>query len=235
MLFRSAAAVAVMLPDAFFTDMAFSGRLVTLFIILALGFLLGASGLSVAPLALALLMRGLDPGAVFLLLCAAPVFNMTELFNLGRVLGRAKSIIFMFASCVPSFVAAKIMQDLYTGKLWSFTFDELSAKPMENGFFLPGIVIFGLLCLGALVFLLRRDRKEKPLDLPADAVRLYLSGSWSEETESRLCDALAEVEGVSVAGVYAARGLVLIRGPVDFAALSAACESVGLTLERTEQ
>ena len=227
------AAIATAFPDAFFTDMNFSGRTVTLFIALVLSFLVGSTGIACAPVVLALLARELDPGVGLLILCAAPVFNMTELYNLGRAIGRGKAIFYMFANCVPAFVGAKILQDLYMGKLISWTIPAISAKPMENAFFLPGIILLALLCAAGVILLLRS--REGRVEIPEGAVKLYVSGGITPERAEGLKARLEALEGVSVIGVYAAKKLVLIRGAAEFDALSAACEAEGLQLDGTEE
>lgn len=227
------AAIATAFPDAFFTDMNFSGRTVTLFIALVFSFLVGSSGIVCAPVVLALLACKLDPGVGLLILCAAPVFNMTELYNLGRAIGRGKAIFYMFANCVPAFVGAKILQDMYMGKLISWTVPAISAKPMENAFFLPGIFVLVLLCAAGVVLLLRR--REGRVEIPEGAVKLYISGSITPERAEGLKARLEALEGVSVIGIYTAKKLVLIRGAAEFDALSAACEAEGLQLDGTEE
>ena len=227
------AAIATAFPDAFFTDMDFSGRAVTLFIALVFSFLVGSPGITCAPVVLALLTCELDPGVGLLILCAAPVFNMSELYNLGRAIGRGKAIFYMFANCVPAFIGAKILQDLYMGKLLSRTVPAISAKPMENAFFLPGIILLAILCAVGVILLLRG--REGRVEIPEGAVKLHISGSITPERAKGLKGRLEALEGVSVIGVYAAKKLVLIRGTAEFDALSAACEAEGLQLDGTEE
>ena len=227
------AAIATAFPDAFFTDMNFSGRTVTLFIALVFSFLVGSSGIVCAPVVLALLACRLDPGVGLLILCAAPVFNMGELYNLGRAIGRGKAIGYMFANCVPAFVGAKILQDLYMGKLISWSVPAISAKPMENVFFLPGIILMAILCAVGVILLLRG--RAGRVEIPEGAVKLHISGSIMPERAEGLKARLEALEGVSVIGIYAAKKLVLIRGTADFDALSAACEAEGLQLDGTEE
>lgn len=227
------AAIATAFPDAFFTDMNFSGRTVTLFIAFVFSFLVGSNGLACAPVVLALLARELDPGAGLLILCTAPVFNMSELYNLGRAIGRGKAIFYMLANCVPAFIGAKIFQDLYMGKLIPWSIPEISAKPMENAFFLPGILLMVLLVAGWVILLVRSG--EGRVEIPEGAVKLRISGSITQERTEALKAQLEALEGVSVIAVYAARKLVIIRGEAEFDALSAACEAAGLQLDGTEE
>lgn len=229
------AALATALPDTFFADIGLVGTMLCFFLCLSLGFLVGAPALSAAPVLLGLLLRGLGPGPALFVLCAAPVFNITELYNIGRVIGRGKTVIYMLANTLPALVVSKLFQDIVAAKLIGYAPPAVSASPAENAGFAVGVVcaVLLLVLLGiSLAGDLRRSREEH-----ADRgdMKLFLSGAWGEQTEQILQDALSALPGISVLAIRRERGTAVLSGTAEFDVLAEAVRSAGLSLDRTEE
>lgn len=89
-----AGAIAVLLPDDFFSLLADKPMLNMLLVLLiSVPMYLCATGS--VPIAAALMLKGLTPGAALVLLMAGPATNMASIMVIGKVLGRRTLILYL--------------------------------------------------------------------------------------------------------------------------------------------
>jgi len=106
------------------------------------------------PIALALLLKGLNPGAALVFLLAGPATNIVTISAVGKILGKRELIIYLLSICITS---------ILFGLLLDYTYQFFSIKPLEeisrNKQFIPEWLkeIFAWLLIGSLGYILRGE------------------------------------------------------------------------------
>jgi hypothetical protein len=81
-------------PDDFFT--AYLGnRWASMLVMLAVGLPLYVCATASTPLAAALVLKGLNPGAALVLLLVGPATNLATVLTVGRMLGKASAVLYV--------------------------------------------------------------------------------------------------------------------------------------------
>ena len=91
------------------------------------------------PIAAALVMKGMSPGAALVLLMAGPATNMATLTTVAGILGRRTLAIYLFAIVTCTLVFAFITDAIYAG----FGISAQAAAIVDSGEFLPAWVETG--------------------------------------------------------------------------------------------
>jgi uncharacterized membrane protein YraQ (UPF0718 family) len=140
--------ITVVVPDDFFGETIPSGFLAML-MMLALSMPMYICATASTPVAAALVLKGLDPGAALVLLLAGPATNVTTMLVVRNFLGTAVLRVYIVSLIVVSLVLGWLVNLLYEG----MDIDLASAIPhvhnMEHGWLATG---GGLLLSALLVF-----------------------------------------------------------------------------------
>lgn len=91
-----ATAISVLLPDDFFT-MYLDNKILSMLIVLSASVPLYICATGSVPIAVALMAKGLSPGAALVLLMAGPATNAATIAVLTKVLGRKTVLIYLFS------------------------------------------------------------------------------------------------------------------------------------------
>lgn len=93
----AAALITFILPENFFTDTAFAEGPLAMLFMLILGMPLYICSTSSIPVALALMAKGISPGAAYVFLISGPVTNITSLSVLLKNLGKKQTLLYIFS------------------------------------------------------------------------------------------------------------------------------------------
>lgn len=132
-----------MLPDDFFLRYL-DNELVSLLLMLLIGIPLYICASASTPIAAALILKGLSPGAALVLLLAGPATNAATLTVLTHHLGRRATAIYLFAIAFSSLLLGWLTNRLYS---WS----GLELVPLVSS---EGHEVHGLFSVAAAVLLL---------------------------------------------------------------------------------
>ncbi len=107
-----AGVIAAVLPDGFFTA---AGRheLLSMFVMLGVGIPLYICATASTPIAAALLLKGLSPGAALVFLLAGPATNPASLAVVGKMLGRRSLAIYLGAIALCAVGMGLLLNRLY--------------------------------------------------------------------------------------------------------------------------
>lgn len=89
------AAVTVLLPDGFFADSLKGHEWLQLFLMAVLGFPMYVCSTAAIPIAAALVMKGLSPGAAFVFLMTGPAVNAMSIAAISTLIGRRAAIAYV--------------------------------------------------------------------------------------------------------------------------------------------
>lgn len=112
--------ISAAVPAAFFEHYLGAG-LPAMLLMLAVGVPLYICATSSTPIAAALILKGVSPGAALVFLLAGPATNITSLTVLSGVLGRRATIIYLTAIAVMSVIFGLILDQIYA-------FSDISAQ-----------------------------------------------------------------------------------------------------------
>ena len=146
-----AGVITILVPDSFFALFAGNSLMSMLFVLLfSIPMYLCATGS--IPIAVALMLKGLTPGAALVLLMAGPASNAASMLVIGKVLGR-KSLLLYLCSIVGGAVLFGLLVDALLPASW-FMFEGRGA--VADCCSASGDSLFSWICTGLLVVLLLR-------------------------------------------------------------------------------
>lgn len=145
--------ITVFVPDTFFAVFK-DNSLLSMLLVLAIAIPMYICATGSIPIAVALMMKGLTPGAGLVLLMAGPACNVASMLVVGRVLGR-RTLATYLASIIVGSIGFGLAIDHLLPRSW-FTPTLLSANACctesHTGWFsLACTVLLGLLLLNAFI------------------------------------------------------------------------------------
>jgi len=109
----AAGAMTVFISDGFFVG-HLGGGVITMLFMLALGLPMSVCASASTPIAAAMIMKGLSPGAALVFLLAGPATNIGSMALIGRFMGGRALSIYISAICVCSIALGLALDGLYT-------------------------------------------------------------------------------------------------------------------------
>ena len=234
--------ITVYVPDSFFQQFAGNSFLSILIVLLfAIPMYLCATGS--IPIAIALMLKGLTPGAALVLLMAGPAVNVASMLVIQRVMGTRTLMIYIGSIVGGSILFALGVDYLFPRELFINPLVENSV--CNHG----GPSIFQWICTGFLTLLLinamiRRFLMTKKCSCQtagAGAANCSLSAPASvfviEGMKCNHCKANAEkamqgVAGVKQVDIDLAAGTATLQGNYDAEEVIAAVEGIGFKVNR---
>jgi uncharacterized membrane protein YraQ (UPF0718 family) len=110
-----AAVISIVIPEDFFNYPVLSNPLVSMVLMIIIGIPMYICSTSSIPVAVALIAKGLSPGAAYVFLVAGPATNAASLAVIGKTLGRKTTIRYLVSIIVGSLVFGFVMDAFYTG------------------------------------------------------------------------------------------------------------------------
>ena len=232
-----AAAITQLVPDSYFTLFTDNSLLSMLLVLLmAIPMYLCATGS--IPIAVALILKGITPGAGLVLLMAGPASNIASILVIRKVLGARTQALYL-GSIIVGAIAAGLVIDLLLPTEWltghlilTGTCEEGCTSPLAWG---CSIVLCLLLANALLIQPLRQKRlchnaspKQHPTSMEQH-IQLQIKGMNCHHCQATAKKALASVEGVTAVQVDLASGKAFIQGNASVDQLKKAVEAVGFT------
>lgn len=243
--------ITVLVPDDFFMLFADNSLLSMLLVLLvAIPMYLCATGS--IPIAVALMLKGLTPGAALVLLMAGPAANAASVMVIGKVLGR-KTLVVYVASIVLGAVAFGLGIDYLLPREW-FTEPIRAIHACDHAhmpwFNVVCTVVLVALLVNAMILRYRRkgehacscghDHNEEVAPSCGCATeevackseyRFRVEGMHCNKCRANVERVLQGVEGVESVEVDLATGSVVVRGTVsDVQELYRAVEAIGFSV-----
>lgn len=233
--------ITTLVPDAWFSVFK-DNSLLSILLVLAISIPMYVCATGSIPIAVALMMKGLTPGAALVLLMAGPACNVASLLVIRKVLGRRTQLIYLTAIILGA-IAFGLGIDYLLPRQW-FT----SSLLMQNGCcHEEHIGWFSILCTIALLLMLAHallfhhdhhhhhdceecaTAYEEGSDLSEGGERqvFHIQGMNCNHCASNVERAIRSVAGVTDVSVSLTENSALVSGQFDAAAIKAAIESIG--------
>ncbi|WP_418991473.1 permease [Alistipes sp.] len=221
--------VTVLLPDGFFA--AFHDRpLLNMLLVLALSVPMYLCATGSIPIAAALMLKGLSPGAALVLLMAGPATNLAAMLVIGKVLGR-RTLLCYLAAILAGAIGFGLAVDYllpsgwFTSVLADFSPAHCAAAGPVWWKTLSSVLFLALL---ARAFLL----KYRTPKIDTHMKRTFrIEGMVCNHCKSNVEQGLARIPGVASVEVDLAQGVASVEGEAAAEEIVAAIEQLGYECE----
>lgn len=212
-----AGAITVLVPDGFFAE--FGDRpLLNMLLVLAVSAPMYLCATGSVPIAAALMLKGLSPGAAFVLLMAGPATNMAAILVIGKVLGR-KTLLLYLLSIIVGAMTFGLGIDYLLPREWFTAASTEYAAACCHGATLPwwktaSAALFTVLLVVALV---RRHQHTKVEQQTTKTMeKAYkIQGMMCNHCKANVERNLAKLEGVEAVRVDLEAGVAYVTGTVE--------------------
>ena len=144
-----AALISSLVPEDFFAEtLAVSGGgIIAMLVMMVLGIPVYVCATASVPIAVALIAKGLNPGAALVFLMTGPATNAATLVTLGSQLGKRTAIVFLLTVMVSSLVGGIILDAIFRGDISQITHAHGAMLPawLKN---IAAVVLLGVLGWG---------------------------------------------------------------------------------------
>jgi uncharacterized protein len=236
-----AALISVFVPDNFFAEKipnSFVGMLLILVVAIPLYICATAS----VPVAAALILKGLSPGAALVFLMAGPATNAATITMIGKVLGR-KSLFAYLGAIVTGAILSGLFIDNFLPREW-FMLSEHYGHIHNHHEMLPiwlktaSAIILALLLVNGYVqkYLIKHNMGNQNAGTnfnPATIQTIYVGGMTCNHCKANVENSVKAARGVESVMVDLASGKVEISGDgVDLVSVRKGIEEIGYTVKQ---
>ena len=224
-----AALIQVAVPDEFFLSFG-SQPLVQMLVILAIAVPMYICSTGSIPVAAALMMKGLSPGAALVMLMAGPAVNLASILVVHKAMGRRFTSIYLLT--IVGFAVFFGLLLNATGLDFSVASHDACCmtSALPSPFKLICATILTLLIIFALMMkLFSKFTTKKPLD--PDVVVYRVEDMHCSHCEAAVVRAVEDVPGVEKAKASASANTLTIKGPATEETIRSAVEGIGYTFK----
>lgn len=228
--------ITVLVPEGWFS--IFQGNtLASMLLVLAIAMPMYVCATGSIPIAVALMLKGLTPGAALVLLMAGPACNFASMIVVRKVLGMKTTLVYMLSIVAGAIGFGCIVDWLQ----FSGNVDFLSHLTMQHACCHEPDSWFAWTCTAALLVLLvnalviskfKSDKKEENTSTAMSTQIYHIEGMNCNHCRMSAEKALLGVEGVTAASVDLASKEARIEGTASEESLSKAISEIGFTLTK---
>jgi len=227
-----AGAISAAIPDNYLSGVL-GGGIVSMLIMMAVGIPVYVCATASVPIAAALMMKGISPGAALVFLMTGPATNAAAITTVWKVMGKRIAAIYLAAVAVSALVAGLVLDMMFKGN---------GAHAMAHAhWMLPGYVntICAFALLGVLAYTFFQPTKVGEAPKAAEEgriIRLSIEGMTCNHCANAVRRALVEIRGVASAEVDLRKGEAVVSGAgLDAAQLTKAVEALGYRVTGTRE
>lgn len=220
-----AAAITVFVPDGFFTTFA-RYPLLSMIAVVIVAVPMYVCSTGSIPIALSLMLKGLSPGAAFVLLMAGPAANFASIIIVGKALGKRAAATYL-GTIILGAIAFGLCIDYILPKEWfqtAMTATHIGCHVAFSPFQAVCSVVLVLLLINAII-LKYKSKSDKVMDQT-----FVVKGMSCGHCRAMVEKNLAKLPGVESVEVDLASGKTRINGHVEEAAVREVIEDLGFSL-----
>ena len=225
-----AALIQVAVPDEFFLSFG-SQPLLQMLVILVIAVPMYICSTGSIPVAAALMMKGLSPGAALVMLMAGPAVNLASILVVHKSMGRRFTSIYLMT--IVGF--AVLFGLLLNATGWDFTIAAqdaccMSTSALPSPFKIVCATVLTLLIIFALMMkFFSKFTAQKPLD--PDVTVYRVEDMHCSHCEAAVVRAVENLPGVEKAKASASANTLTIKGPATEETIRTAVEGIGYTFK----
>ena len=228
----AAGLITIFVPDDFFLTFAGGAKWLNYLLVLLIAAPMYVCATGSIPIAAALMMKGLSPGAAFIFLMAGPATNLASVLVLGRTLGRKTLITYLlsiFAGALAFGAAADFLfpQEWFTAKVTGTVCGHCHGASAQETDWFKLISSAVLLALIARAFILKHIQPKTKNNM----LTFNVTGMMCNHCKANVERTVAAIEGVSSVQVDLASGKVCVEGQVSPESVIKAVTEIGYGCE----
>ena len=232
-----AAVLSVFIPDDFFTGVL-GGGIIAMIIMVFFGIPVYVCATASVPIAAALIVKGVSPGAALVFLMTGPATNAATISTINKVLGKKTTFIYLFVVAGGAVISGMIL-DLFF-KHESVEFVHSTHEVLPEWFILTCGLILMVVLINSIYRIYKPDGLEKTDMALSDeaetkSVVLRIKGMSCSHCAANVKNTLLKVEGIETVKVDLKKGKASITGAViEHSVLKKQVEDVGFTITSIE-
>jgi hypothetical protein len=225
-----AALIQVAVPDEFFLNFG-KQPLLQMLVILVIAVPMYVCSTGSIPVAAALMMKGLSPGAALVMLMAGPAVNLASILVVRKSMGKRFTRIYLLTIVIFSILFGLILNAFGPGVIPTSRadFSHVSHMTMPSTFKLICAIVLILLIIFALTMKLFERFIHKATD--PDTTVYTVEGMNCSHCEAAVVRAVETIPGVETAKASASGKTLSVKGQVEDEAIRAAVEKAGYTFK----
>lgn len=207
-----AAIITIAVPDNFFAEFN-DYPLLNMVVILAISIPMYLCATGSIPIAAALMLKGLSPGAALVLLMAGPATNMAAILVINKVLGRKTLIIYLFTIIAGAIGFGLIVDYLLPATWFSISDSGYCNHCSHEGaswWQIASSIIFIILLVAA--FINKYIKKKKNCECCTSQRKFKIKGMMCNHCKANVESNLAKLPGVTSVHVELAEGIAYVEG-----------------------
>jgi len=230
----AAALITALVPDDFFADElggVLTGGIGAMLIMMAIGIPVYVCATASVPIAAALIIKGVSPGAAMAFLMTGPATNAATIATVWKTMGRRTAVVYLLTVAVTAVASGLLLDALFEAT-------DINPKP-ATGEMMPDWlkIASALALLGVMLHALLRphgasdhDADETDHAHESKTLTLTVRGMTCSHCADAVRRALLECQGVDSASVDLASGAAIVRGEGNLDELRRSIESLGYTV-----
>lgn len=230
-----AALIAVLVPSGFFAKFA-DYPLLNMLIVLCIAAPMYVCATGSIPVALSLMLKGMSPGAAFVLLMAGPATNMASILVIGKVFGK-RSLVIYLSSIILGAIGFGLIIDYMLPRVW-FT-EHLANVVTMPECCRPSTPIFNILCSIAFAAMLvwafvakrinssKNKENQQTINTTIMKKEYKIKGMMCNHCKANVETNLAKVAGVTSVTVDLPSGTAYVEGNHNPSDVIAMIKSLG--------
>jgi hypothetical protein len=229
-----AALIQVAVPDEFFLSFG-SQPLLQMLVILIIAVPMYICSTGSIPVAAALMMKGLSPGAALVMLMAGPAVNLASILVVHKSMGRRFTSIYLMTIVGFAVLFGLLLNatEFFNSQLSTFNSHAaccMSTSAMPSTFKIVCATVLTLLIIFALMMkLFSKFTSKKTLD--PDVTVYRVEDMHCSHCEAAVVRAVEDLPGVEKAKAIASANTLTIKGSATEEAIRAAVEGIGYTFK----
>ncbi len=218
-----ASLITIFVPDDFFLKYA-GTPLASMAVVLAISIPMYVCATGSIPIAAALMLKGITPGAALVLLMAGPASNMASMLVIRKVMGRKTMWIYLLSITLGAIGFGLIIDYLLPLEWFTQSIVQSHACCHEQPALFKVIcsVVLGVLLIYALI-----KRFTRKNDTTMDKRKFKVNGMMCNHCRANVENAIKSVEGVTDVTVDLASGIASVQGSASDESIIQAITSRG--------
>ena len=221
--------ITALVPDQWF-EVFKDNSILSILLVLAISVPMYVCATGSIPIAVALMLKGLTPGAALVLLMAGPACNVASLLVINKVMGRRTLLLYLLA-IVGGAIGFGLGIDYLLPRHW-FT---LGLNMQEGCCTTEGLGTFSILCAILLIVLLinalLHHHEEETCEIGTTSSVFHIEGMHCSHCAANVERALQSIEGVEDVSVSLSENIAVVSGDFDEKLIHSAVESLGYKIK----
>lgn len=227
--------ITVLVPNSWFTE-HLDTPWINMLIVLAVSIPLYVCATASVPIAAALLLKGISPGAAIVFLMAGPATNVATFTVLWKTIGKKTTIIYLSSIIIGAMIFGIIIDYFLPSNILNYFIPQTTVSDPHAHHLLPHWLMIGsgivMLYLIAQAEILKFIPKKHKLNMETTNKNVYrIEGMTCNHCVANVDKNIKAIDGVSDALVNLQSGKVEIIGNVSAQKIASVIESLGYTFK----